>query len=264
MPKKSRKKKQSLEQYDLSDVFMEEASDGVKVAFEMKDPGHALICRTYLGSGAHDILAMLDGWFEGAAKEWGWDDARRREQVEIRARKAYGIYLRQLADKLCEAVQELKHEAIAQALREADYAEMSGVDFIGYALAAGDGRKKLRMGAPSAGRAPTWTRDTRAAFLQRYEELLREIKGAKKIYVTARGDKGWRGKAKRSHPRIPDSVIDKIPSRAYKPSDLAREAAAAELGFPASEYLVKVLAEARREATALPWGYGPGNDGLED
>lgn len=101
------------------------------------------------------------------------------------------------------------------------------------------------------GRNACWTQERRADILTHYERVLLQIRNAREIYRRNCKDKGWRTKVTEAYPELSNSVIDKLPLRAFQPSDIAREHVAEVFGVPANEYLRKVLKQARRERRGL-------------
>lgn len=254
MPRK--RKKRRLDDYDLHDVFRREASGAVEVLFHESDPGYALSARAYAGRAARAILEFFDSVVTATAEKQGWGEARRRETVEGASKLALGIFLEQLEEKLDEALDELTMEAIAQAMRDeargaaADDPELiTDSEMFQFGLAAGQERRRRRLEPPPRGPRPEWTPERRAQFLDLYEQMLRQVKGARGIYRGDQKGESWREKVAEAYPGLPASVAEKLPLRGFKPSDLARAAAAELMGLTPSEYLTRVLVQARREAS---------------
>lgn len=257
MPRK-KKQPEGPEQYDLDDIFKREASDAVEVRFHLKDPGYALSARAYLGEAARTILAFFDQTSRRWVAEDGWSEEERRLEVEACAKRALLTFAQQLEEKLDEAYDELIFESLAQIMREGiqgveidDPELMSESDMIQFALRTGEERKKRRLSAPQRGAPRSWTRERRAEFLRLYERLYGQVKGAKRMFRGEASDKGWLDAVREAYPELPESVLAKLHLWGHKPSDLAREAAAEVMGLPASEYLTRVLVEARREASEV-------------
>lgn len=257
MPKKKRTKKTRLGEYDLDDVFRREASDVVRVMFHTEDPGYALSARVYPGNAAHTILKILEPIVEGAGRRQGWGEERIRRAVEEEARVAFVVFTEQLEHKLREALLELVFEAVAQTARTAsrgapggDDPELMGeTEWFNFAMRAGDELKKRRLTAPRRGPRAEWTPERRAEFLRRYKGIHKQVKGAVRIYRAHKGADSWLPAARAAYPDLREMVLDNIPKRNYMPSDMAREAAAEEMGLTDGEYLRRMLSDARAEAS---------------
>jgi hypothetical protein len=261
MPRK-KKQPEGLDRYDLPDVFKREASDGVEVRLEDADPGHALVCRAYTGDAAHSILKQLDERYVFSAEDGELDESIRRGLIEECARKALEIFEWQLRTKLREALEELKQEAITQAMRDMGFNELSHTAGVNALLRVGDEWKKRRFETRTPGRAPEWHPVTRAMLLFHYEEALAAVREARKIFRARRRGVDWREAVRDACPDMPDEVLGEIEHLEIKKSEVARKWAAAQMGVTDSEYLNKVLALARREGEPLPPGY-PDGRGLE-
>jgi len=105
---------------------------------------------------------------------------------------------------------------------------------------------KHDLGIPRpGGSAPTWTNEQKAEILACYEVFLINIKEAKRLW-RQNHKLNWRGIVKTAFPDLPDEIIESLPLRGEKPSDLALNATAKKVGTVSIEYLKKLLTAARR------------------
>jgi hypothetical protein len=105
---------------------------------------------------------------------------------------------------------------------------------------------KHDLGVPRpGGSSPTWTHDQKEEILACYEAFLINIKEAKRLWRQNSG-LNWRGIVKTAFPDLPEEIIERLPLRGEKPSDLALDATAKRVGIVSIEYLKKILTAARR------------------
>jgi len=105
---------------------------------------------------------------------------------------------------------------------------------------------KHDLGVPRpGGSSPTWTAEQKLEILSYYETALKSISEAKRLWRQNR-KLNWREIVKAAFPELPGDIVEKLPLRGEKPSDLALEATAAKVASVSIEYLRKVLTSARR------------------
>ncbi|MBV8860029.1 MAG: hypothetical protein JOZ02_24065 [Acidobacteria bacterium] len=108
--------------------------------------------------------------------------------------------------------------------------------------------ESLNLKVGRGGSVGKWTPETRAEFLKLYNQILSQVKDAKRAYKDNQKRRNWPEIVKAAHPDLPDSVIKRLNLQGIKPSDTALELSAIQFGVHGSEYLKRVLKEARREA----------------
>lgn len=114
---------------------------------------------------------------------------------------------------------------------------------------------KLRVNAPSqGGRNPEWTPERMESFLVIYEDALKTLKDAKRIYkqnknTGKKGNDKWKAMVAAAYPQLPDRFINLLESKGKtaEPHMLAYEYAAELFNVEFNEYVPKVLSEARKQ-----------------
>jgi hypothetical protein len=173
-------------------------------------------------------------------------------EKELHSEHAANLLLNQASPLLIEASEQLIQEIIFRTLRElqeqGQYKLNSKISELLKSLTSDIiERVKIRVNAPTqGGSTPIWTPERKEAFLVVYEDAFKTLKDAKDIYKRNKRRK-WKALILAEHPQLPDHFIDQLTTgKDAQPNVIAYAYAAEIFNVACSDYLSKVVADARR------------------